>query len=121
MAERGGRFPKEIMEIEALPGVGQYIANAILLFAGGRPEPLLDVNMTRVLERVFGPRALADIRYDPYLQSLARSIVEGDDPAAVNWAILDHASLVCKLRHPLCTACPLNRQCLYLLDTNSLT
>lgn len=27
--------------------------------------------MARVLERYFGPRKLADIRYDPYLQDLA--------------------------------------------------
>lgn len=44
----------------------------------GIPEPLVDVNMVRVLERFFGPRKLADIRYDSYLQTLARQVVEGE-------------------------------------------
>ena len=30
---RRGRFPRARVELEALPGVGQYIASAILLFA----------------------------------------------------------------------------------------
>jgi len=65
MAKRNGRITRTREEIEALPGVGQYIANAILLLCQGQPQPLLDSNMPRVRERVFGPRKLADIRYDP--------------------------------------------------------
>jgi hypothetical protein len=60
---------------------GQYIANAVLLLCHGEPQPLLDVNMARVLERVFGPKKLADIRYDPYLQQLAMRIVQCKKPA----------------------------------------
>jgi A/G-specific adenine glycosylase len=61
MAARGGDFPATRTDVKALPGVGQYIANSILLFSAGRAEPLLDVNMARVLERLFGPRRLVDI------------------------------------------------------------
>jgi A/G-specific adenine glycosylase len=75
MGKRRGRFPRNRNEIESLPGVGQYITNAVLLFCNDEPRPLLDINMARVLERYFGPRTLADIRYDPYLQSLVLSVV----------------------------------------------
>lgn len=54
MTRANGRFPKSRRKIEALPGVGQYIANAILMFCHGEPQPLLDTNMARVLERYFG-------------------------------------------------------------------
>jgi len=64
--------------------------------------------MARVLERYFGPRKLADIRYDPYLQKLAHRVVDCEAPAAVNWAILDLAALVCKARGPRCSQCPLS-------------
>jgi A/G-specific adenine glycosylase len=111
VAERGGRLPKERHEIELLPGVGQYIANAVELFCYGRPMPLLDGNMARVLERVFGPRKLADIRYDPYLQQLARDVVNSRNAKEVNWAILDLAAKVCVLRNPLCQSCPLRAIC----------
>ncbi len=109
----GGDIPHIREEIDELPGVGQYIANAIELLLHKRPLPLVDVNMARVLERYFGPRKLADIRYDPYLQDLARKVVKCKDPVAINFAILDFAALVCKARNPLCAQCPLVKDCLY--------
>lgn len=112
MSERNGRFPKQREKIEALPGVGQYIANSILLFCHEIPEPLLDTNMTRVLERVFGPRKLVDIRYDSYLQTLARSVVCCEKPVQLNWAILDLASTTCLIKNPRCGECPLSSLCL---------
>ena len=111
MTRANGSFTKSRRKIEALPGVGQYIANAILMFCHGEPQPLLDTNMARVLERYFGPRKLADIRYDPYLQDLSRKVVNGNNPHIINWAILDFAALVCKIRSPLCESCPLARKC----------
>jgi A/G-specific adenine glycosylase len=113
MVARNGRFPTARRDIEALPGVGQYIANAIQLFCHGKPRPLLDTNVARVLERVFGPRKLADIRYDPYLQSLAKRVVRCASPRQINWAILDLAAKVCATRSPRCNICPLARLCIY--------
>ena len=113
LALRKGRFPRDRRDIESLPGVGQYIANAVMLFCHGQAEPLLDVNMARVLERYFGPRNLADIRYDPYLQSLAHQVLLGTDAVSLNWAILDLAALVCTKVRPRCADCPLVRGCVY--------
>lgn len=107
----GDDLPKEREKLEALPGIGQYIANAILLVCHGLPEPLLDTNMARVLERFYGPRKLADIRYDPYLQDLSRRVVNCDDPKIINWAILDLAAAICKIKNPICESCPLNKKC----------
>jgi A/G-specific adenine glycosylase len=111
MVELGGIFPPNREDVQALPGIGQYIANAILLFSAGQAEPLLDVNMARVLERVFRPRKLVDIRYDPYLQRLARQVVKGERAAAVNWAILDLAATICTVKNPMCGECPLRKTC----------
>jgi A/G-specific adenine glycosylase len=111
MASRNGRFPSDRKEIEELPGIGQYITNAVLLFCHDEPQPLLDTNMARVLERVFGPRKLSDIRYDPYLQDLALKVVCCETPKKINWAILDLAALVCLIRNPVCNICPLSTMC----------
>jgi len=113
LAIRGGRFPRTREEIEALAGVGQYIANAVLTICHGERQPLLDVNMARVLERYFGPRNLADLRYDPYLQRLAAEVVDVEDCLSVNWAILDFAASVCKTRGPLCASCPVFQGCAF--------
>jgi A/G-specific adenine glycosylase len=106
------KLPASRAELERLPAVGQYVANAILLFVHGKPEPLLDTNMARVLERYFGPRDLVDIRFDPYLQALAKQFVSCADGRELNWAVLDLGATVCKPRDPACEQCPLSRGCL---------
>lgn len=111
MAKRNGRFPKVRSDIESLPGVGQYIANAVQLFCHGEAQPLLDVNMARVLERVFGTRILADIRYDPYLQKIAFDVVQCKEAKKLNWAIIDFAATVCSIKKPRCDQCPLMSFC----------
>ena len=95
LAELDYELPCTREELEHLPGISQYMASAILLLCYGRKEPLLDVNMARILERVYGPRKLADIRYDPLLQDLAHSTVEVDKPTTVNWAVMDLAATTC--------------------------
>jgi A/G-specific adenine glycosylase len=107
----GGHLPQTRAGLEALPGVGQYVASAVLTLCHGGREPLLDTNMARVLERYFGPRQMADIRYDPYLQSLSREVLARGDPAQLNWGMLDLAAAVCVPRDPYCAACPLQTDC----------
>ena len=111
MMHRAGQFPNNYDEIRDLPGIGQYIANAIALFSLKQPRPLLDVNMVRVLERYFGPRKLADIRDDPYIQNLANKIVLlSNNYIDINFAILDLAALICK-ESPPCYQCPIKTGC----------
>jgi A/G-specific adenine glycosylase len=112
MATRRGKFPRDRHALESLPNVGQYIANAIELLCHASPRPLIDVNMARILERFFGRRLLADIRYDPYLQELAARVVNGKSPAFINWAILDLSAKVCRPK-PHCTCCPLQQRCIF--------
>jgi A/G-specific adenine glycosylase len=113
MIERKGKLPKERTELESIPFIGQYIANAVELIIYKQPAPLIDVNMSRLLERYFGERKMADIRYDPYLQTLAVKIVNHEMAKELNWAILDYAALVCKAQKPGCKNCQLQRKCLY--------
>ena len=115
MVKRNGILPKDRQELEAIPFMGQYIANAVELVIFNQQSPLIDVNMSRVLERFFGPRKLADIRYDPYLQELSYRIVAHESPKEMNWAILDFAALICR-PSPLCKCCPLKTKCCYYLN-----
>lgn len=109
--EAGGIFPADEDELLRVPAVGQYVANAILLFQEGRAAPLLDTNMARVLERYLRPRKLADIRHDPWLQEAAWYLVGQGEPREINWAILDLGAVICAPRNPKCSICPLGRGC----------
>jgi A/G-specific adenine glycosylase len=113
MVKRNGKLPKDRKDLESIPFIGQYIANAVELIIFNEPSPLVDVNMARVLERFFGTRKMADIRYDPYLQELSYIIVDHVDPKEMNWAILDFAATVCKARNPEHEKCPLKKYCIY--------
>lgn len=108
-----GDFPPAREALEEIPFLGQYIVNAIELQIFHKPSPLLDVNMARVLERYFGERQLADIRYDPYLQALAAKVVDHPRSKQLNWAILDFAASICKSRVPLCKKCLLSTTCTF--------
>jgi A/G-specific adenine glycosylase len=118
LSRRGGVLPESYDEAVQLPGVGQYIGNAITLFQGDAHAPLLDTNMARLLERFFRPRKLADIRYDPFLQRLAHEVVRSRKSKEINWAILDFASLVCSIK-PKCPSCPLRAECNYFRKAQS--
>jgi A/G-specific adenine glycosylase len=105
-------FPIRYQELTELPGVGQYVANAILLFYHNKRVPLIDGSVARFLGRYFGHERFSDLRYDKRLQQLGRRLVQVQDPQILNWAILDQASLVCK-PIPRCDKCVLRRACAY--------
>lgn len=118
MVKRNGRLPRKREELETIPFMGQYIANAVELIIFKQPTPLVDVNMARVLERFFGPRKMADIRYDPYLQKLSYKIVNHKKAKDINWAILDFSAIICKPK-PICKNCSLSANCLWV-NTNQV-
>ncbi len=116
-AERHGVFPDTEMDLADVPAVGQYVANAILLFQHGQRKPLLDVNMARLLERCVRPRRLADIRHDPWLQAASSWLVRRGDPIMTNWAALDYSASVCNIARNRCSSCKLRSSC-SCLNTN---
>ncbi len=105
--EHGGVIPRMRSELEHLRGIGPYTASAVPAIVYGRVEPLLDVNMARLLRRLFGSPERAGASPKGTLQSLALRLVSGKGSLERNWAALDFGALVCRARHPLCSECPL--------------
>ena len=112
LLERGGKPPNTKEELLALPGVGAYIAAAYLSAVLDRPVPAVDVNMARLVERLFGPRTLVDIRYDPHINEHAQQLAESAPSARdLNWAVMDFCASRCTARNPRCPGCPLLPHC----------
>lgn len=107
VTRRGGGLPATSQELSELPAIGQYISRAIATQISAERCAAVDVNVARVLERVFGPRTLADIRYDPYLQTLALDLASGMKGSRYLFALLDFASAICTARNPRCDSCPM--------------
>jgi len=113
MIKRNGKFPNQRKDLEALPGIGLYIASSILLFYFKQKEPLLDSNMARVIQRYTGLKTSNNISADKELYKIACDFVNVDDPIAINWSILDFSAKVCNYRLPDCNNCPLTLECSY--------
>jgi A/G-specific adenine glycosylase len=111
--ERGGVLPRTRTELERLPGIGPYTASAVLAVLYGQAEPLLDVNMARLLGRFLGSSVSAESSPRRALHALALRLVRSKHSLEVNWAALDFGALVCRARRPLCPECPLRIRCEY--------
>jgi len=104
--EHKGRLPRSKKELIKLPGVGNYIANAVLCFAFNEDVPLLDSNIIRVLERVFSLKSFrARPRTDKELWEAAGKIIPKNQAKDFNLALLDFAAQICTARNPKCDLC----------------
>ena len=54
--DHGGEVPRDLAALRSLPGVGRYIAGAILSFAFDQPAPIVEANSQRVLARLLAWR-----------------------------------------------------------------
>ena len=109
----GGVVPGTRKELERLPGIGPYTASAVLAIVYGRAEPLLDVNMARLLRRFLGSSDGAEAKPKRTLRALALRLVNSKRRLEVNWAVLDFGALVCRARSPQCPECMLRARCQY--------
>ena len=120
----GGKIPLARKELKKLPGVGDYTASEVLLASCNQPEPLLDRNMIRVLERVLGVKSAKKRPHtDPMMWSFARTLVP-DDPAearAFNYGVLDFARKICTASKPLCGECAIKDLCEHCRGAKSET
>ena len=114
-----GGVPPDAGRLATLPGVGPYTAGAVTCFAFGKPSPMVDTNIARVISRVF---AITPSRFEarrcPEIWRAARALTtRSRAPRTLNWAILDLAAAVCRPRSPLCARCPLGDICQLSLNS----
>lgn len=110
----GGNVPADGEDLKELPGVGDYIANAVLCFAYNQRTPVVDTNVIRVLGRVFGVTSdRRRPRTDPELWRAAAELLPRKRVQEYNWALLDLGKKLCKAQNPRCLECPLNPMCNY--------
>jgi A/G-specific adenine glycosylase len=93
----GGRFPRELDELESLPGIGPYTARAVAAFAFGTAEALIETNIRTVFIHFFfhGRDKVADREIMP----LVAATLDRQDPREWYYALMDFG--VClKQLHP---------------------
>lgn len=108
-----GVVPATEDELLALPGVGQYAADATLSVAFGIKRPIVDANVARLLRRTFAlPPAKERLASDNLYRSVATSLLPDVGFVEYNWGLLDIATAFCKPARPWCGPCPVADICL---------
>ncbi|QCR40928.1 adenine glycosylase [Microbacterium sp. SGAir0570] len=107
-----GVVPRDVDDLLALTGIGDYTARAVAVFAYGDRHPVVDTNTRRVLARAVQGRSQPGPAAKRDLVDMAEILP--DDIAAstvVNAAAMELGALVCTARVPRCDACPLADRC----------
>lgn len=110
-----GRIPDSWEGLVRLPGVGPYVAGAVLSFGYGKRAPAVDSNVLRLLGR------LADVKprnYSEALRILWRLVPERDHEL-FNYGMIDLGAVVCHYRYPKCGSCPLYDICIAATKTQN--
>jgi A/G-specific adenine glycosylase len=107
-----GAFPATYEALLTLPGIGEYTAAAISSIAFNLPHAVLDGNVFRVLSRLFADRTnIADASGKKHFAALADRVLDRENPAAFNQAMMELGATVCLPKSPQCLLCPLAFWC----------
>jgi A/G-specific adenine glycosylase len=110
--QHGGVVPRDVDRLLALPGIGDYTARAVAVFAYGDRHPVVDTNTRRVLARVVDGRAQPGPPGRRELETMQRMLPADDAESALfNAAMMELGAVVCTARAPKCEQCPIRDAC----------
>ncbi len=109
----GSRVPSDPRAFRDLPGVGDYIAAAVLSIAYQVPLAAVDGNIKRVLSRLYCLEENSlETSLKKEIQSRADTLLDPERPGDFNQALMDLGASTCTPRRPVCSPCPLVSFCL---------
>ena len=104
--ERKGEFPRTAEGWRELPGIGRYTAAAIASITFDKPVAVVDSNVERVLDRVFGRHDNKEGHWQR-----AEALLDRSRPGDFNQALMELGATICTPRSPQCAVCPLIGWC----------
>ncbi len=110
-----GVVPREVENLQKLPGVGRKSANVIAAVIYNMPVMPVDTHVFRVSARIGLTRDAKTPLQAEY--QLYEVFPEELIPDAHHWLIL-HGRYICQARKPKCSECGLTEVCKYYLEKN---
>ncbi|WP_223549670.1 A/G-specific adenine glycosylase [Aestuariivivens sp. NBU2969] len=118
--ELNGVFPNNYKDLLKLKGVGDYTASAIASICFNNVTAVVDGNVYRVLSRYFAIETPINTTIGAKdFKALAQELIDNDNPALFNQAIMEFGARQCRPKNPDCSVCPLQEGCL-ALGTNKI-
>lgn len=114
-----GAFPISYNELLKLPGIGSYTAAAVASFSSNEPVAVLDGNVFRVLARLYGiSTPINSSQGKKQFQALIDELVDKENSALYNQAVMEFGALHCTPSNPNCNQCPFNTFCNSLINND---
>lgn len=107
-----GVVPDDVDALLALPGIGDYTARAVAVFAYGRRHPVVDTNIRRVISRAVSGQAQPKPPARGDLAAMEALLPNPEaEAAAFTAGIMELGQVICTARSPLCDVCPIRHAC----------
>ena len=107
VADHGGKVPRTMAELHALPGVGRKTANVVLGVAFGVPGFPVDTHVTRLTNRLGLTRSDDPVK----IEAEVCAMVPKSAWTELSLRLILHGRRVCLARTPRCERCVLNDIC----------
>ena len=114
-----GKFPENYNELRKIPGIGEYVAGALMTVAFNKPAPVVDSNIARFINRVWGLNLSGEIRRKKEIVQIARTLFKAENPGELLFALIDFTAIICRPRTPKCSLCILSTICKHTDSTLS--
>jgi len=108
-----GKYPKTRKELSTIPGVGDYVAGAIMAVCFNNADYVIDSNIARFINRYSGLNLTGEIRRKKVIVEKAVELFQVENQRNFLFALLDFTALICKPINPTCLVCPLQEKCKY--------
>lgn len=113
VSELNGVFPNNYNALLKLKGVGDYTASAIASICFNEATAVVDGNVYRVLSRYFGIYTpINSSKGFKEFKALAQELINKNNPAEFNQAIMEFGATHCKPKNPYCHICPFKETCI---------
>ena len=104
------KLPTTLEELKTLPGIGNYTASAILSIAFNKPFIPLDGNVERIIKRILNLKSEKEISKENIIKK-KKILGISNRSSDYAQALMELGALVCKPKNPLCTKCPIIKNC----------
>ena len=105
------KLPKNINDLESLPGIGRSTAGAIMSIAFNEGHPILDANVKRVLGRYKKISFKTENEKQKKLWLISEKLTPNKESFEYTQGIMDLGATHCSKSRPSCDLCPVSNDC----------
>ncbi len=110
--EFNGQIPLEPEKLTRVKGIADYVSRAFSCIGLENRTMFFDVNIKRIIERVFN-NFDKSMKIKTHIEQKLEQMLPIKDCKHFYWALLDFAAIVCTKKNPKCESCVISSYCYY--------